>query len=194
MIDETTSAPTGGPAIGSGDEVGLVAHNPAWAAAALAERRRLTAGAPRILIEVHHIGSTSVPGLVAKPIVDLLGVAPSLAALDAGRARIEALGYVWRGEYGLPGRRYCTWSEPESGRRRIQLHCYAAGSAEIARHLAFGDALRSDGALAAAYAAEKQRCAALHRDDARDYGLCKSGWIDRAELAALAANTAPPED
>ena len=175
-------------------EVVLLAHDPAWTVAAAAERLRLIAGAEPMLIEVHHIGSTSVPGLVAKPIVDLLGVAGSLAALDAARARIEALGYEWRGEYGLPGRRYCTWRDLASGRRRIQLHCYAAGSPEIDRHLAFRDALRRDSALAAAYAAEKQRCAAHHGDDARAYGLCKSGWIGRAEAAALAAWRAPPAD
>jgi GrpB-like predicted nucleotidyltransferase (UPF0157 family) len=168
-------------------DVELVPYDPAWSGAAAAERLRLIAALGSVLVEVHHIGSTSVPGLTAKPIVDLLGVAVSLAALDAGRSVIEGLGYEWRGEYGLSGRRYCTWNEPASGQRRIQLHCYAEPSSEIERHLAFRDALRDEPALAAAYAAEKRRCLARHADDGRAYGLCKSEWIGRVEAEALAA-------
>jgi GrpB-like predicted nucleotidyltransferase (UPF0157 family) len=168
-------------------DVELVEHDPRWAATAVAEGRRLMAALGSALVGVHHIGSTSVPGLAAKPIVDLLGVAASLEALDARRSRIEALGYQWRGEFGLPGRRYCTWDAPLSGRRSIQLHCYREGSAEIERHLAFRDALRADPGLAAAYATEKHRCRALHPASSQAYGLCKSGWIARAEAEALAA-------
>ena len=95
------------------------------------------------LVEVHHIGSTSVPGLVAKPIIDLMPVVTNLADLDSKRGLVEQLGYAWHGEFGLSGRRYCTLSE-ESGRRIAQLHFFEAGTTQAERHLAFRDYLRAN--------------------------------------------------
>jgi GrpB-like predicted nucleotidyltransferase (UPF0157 family) len=83
-----------------------------------------------VLLAVHHIGSTSVVGIVAKPIIDLLGVAINLTTFDEERSIWEALGYKWRGEYGLPARRYCTLSDG-GGRCRVHLHCYADGDSSI---------------------------------------------------------------
>lgn len=139
------------------------------------------------LLSIHHIGSTSVPDLAAKPVNDLLPVLVNQKALDHIEPAVRGLGYDWLGPYGLPRRRYCRRDDPESGRRLVQAHCYAAGDPEIIRHLAFRDALRADPALASAYAAEKHRCAALHPESLSDYGACKAAWIDRAEAEALEA-------
>lgn len=110
----------------------------------------------------------------------------SLAALDGHRADIETLGYEWWGELGLPGRRYCTKSDPVTGRRLIQLHCYADGSPEIARHLAFRDYLRERPDIASAYDREKMRCQRLHPRDSHAYGDCKAQWIGNVEAEAVA--------
>ena len=166
--------------------VELKPHDPQWIEDALAESRVLGAALGAVLLTVHHIGSTAIPGIHAKPVLDLMPVVTDLPALDRCRAAIEALGYDWRGEWGLPGRRYCTKSHPVTGRRMVQMHCYADGSSEIARHLAFRDYLRHAPRIAAAYDREKERCRCLHPDDSHAYSDCKDVWINAVEALALA--------
>lgn len=167
-------------------KVELTDHDPSWAAAARAEASVLHAVLGAILLTVHHIGSTAIPGLKAKPILDLLPVVQSVDALDRRKAELQNAGYEWWGEFGLPGRRYATKSDPQNGQRLVQLHCFGVGAPDIDRHLAFRDFLRKRPDLAAGYAQVKTRCRELHPDDSHAYGTCKSEWIDTVEAAALA--------
>ena len=167
--------------------VELKPHDPEWADAAEREAGRLGAVLGHVLVRVHHIGSTSIPGLVAKPILDLIPVVRSIEDLDRTQDRLKALGYQWWGEFGLPGRRYCSLVDEVSGKRLVQLHCYADGSPEIMRHLAFRDYLKANPELVAAYEAVKRRCAEAHPDSSHAYGDCKGEWIRRVEAEALAA-------
>jgi GrpB-like predicted nucleotidyltransferase (UPF0157 family) len=136
------------------------------------------------LVEVHHIGSTSVPGLVAKPIIDLMPLVTNLADLDNKRALVGQLGYGWHGEFGLSGRRYCTLSD-ELDKRIAQLHFFEAGTSQAHRHLAFRDYLRANPDVADAYAKEKQRARNLHPEDSHAYTDQKSAWIHNVEAKAL---------
>ncbi len=170
--------------------VELHSHDPTWAECASAEATRWKDAIGPSLVVVHHIGSTAIPGIVAKPIIDLMPIFTDLAAADTARPIIEQLGYAWWGEYGLTDRRYCTFSDENTGRRRMQAHCYAADSPAIERHLAFRDYLRSNPALARTYAEEKQRCCNLHPLDSHAYTDCKSDWIRRTEVEAVKWYTA----
>ena len=136
------------------------------------------------LVVVHHIGSTSVVGMLAKPVIDLMPLVGDIAALDDKRELVESLGYVWHGEYGVEGRRFCTYAD-ENGSRSAQLHFYAIGSPHAKRQLAFRDYLRAFPNVAADYAVEKQRAAALFPDNSTAYANEKGPWIRAAEVKAL---------
>jgi len=171
----------------SPNRVELLPHDPDWTLRAEVESAALRAVVGDILLVVHHIGSTAIAGIHAKPVIDLMSVVRSLDALDALRDGIESLGYEWCGEFGLPGRRYCRRDDPGTGRRLVQVHAYAEGHGDIVRHLAFRDFLRTHSDVAHAYDREKQRCQRLHPDDSRAYGACKSDWIRAVEARALQA-------
>jgi len=161
----------------------LAAYNPDWPQMALrhAERLQLLGST---LVTVHHIGSTSVPGLAAKPIIDLMPIVTDLSELDRQRGSIEALGYKWYGELGIPGRRYCNLSD-DAGTRIVQLHFFQAGSPHAERHIAFRDYLRAHPEAASAYEMEKRRAQQLHPGDSYAYGDEKAAWIKKTEAMAL---------
>jgi len=167
------------------DKVELVPHDPRWDRQAQEESELLAKVLGQLLKAVHPIGSTAIPTIVAKPILDLLPVVSSLSELDQLRERMAEIGYQWRGAYGLPGRRYFTKADPVTGRKRIHLHCYKVGSPEIDRHLAFRDYLLDRPDLARAYQQEKVRCQQIHPNDSQAYSQCKSDWIKRVEAEAL---------
>ena len=161
----------------------VVAYNPDWPriAAAYAERLQVLGSS---LVTVHHIGSTAVPGLAAKPIIDLMPLVTDLTELDRQRRRIETLGYMWHGELGIPGRRYCTLAD-EAGVRAVQLHFFKADSPHAERHIAFRDYLRAHPAAASEYAIEKRRAQILHPTNSHAYADEKGTWIRATETKAL---------
>ncbi|HXL98396.1 MAG TPA: GrpB family protein [Rhizomicrobium sp.] len=166
--------------------VELHPHSPAWAKTAAAESARLKAALGDLLLTVHHIGSTAIPGILAKPIVDMMPLVADLARFDARQDAVRALGYKWYGEFGLAGRRYCTLTDSATGKRTFQLHCYRDGDPAIARHLAFRDYLRARPFVAKEYEMEKIRAAAAQPNDTLAYNAEKNDWIKRVEQDALA--------
>jgi GrpB-like predicted nucleotidyltransferase (UPF0157 family) len=150
------------------------------------ESKRITEALGSNTVVIHHVGSTAVPGICSKPILDLLPEVASLDALDASRPSLEELGYEWWGEYGIRNRRYCTLNDSVTGRRMVQLHCFETGDAEIERLLAFREYLRATPDAAMAYDQEKRRCRDLHPDDSHAYTDAKAAWIDSMMPRALA--------
>ncbi len=156
-------------------KVELVPHDPTWAVQAAAEAERLSEAIGETLIRIEHVGSTSILGIVAKPTIDLMPIVRSLAELDTRQAAVEALGYVWRGEFGIPGRRYCIREQQD--RRLFHVHCHQVDHSEIARTLDFRDYLRAHPEEAHAYEALKHTAAAAHPADTLAYSNAKSDWI-----------------
>jgi GrpB-like predicted nucleotidyltransferase (UPF0157 family) len=165
--------------------VELVPHRAEWSAMARAESARLKTALGDNLITVHHVGSTAIPGIMAKAIVDLMPIVRDLAAFDAQESAIRDLGYKWHGEFGLERRRFCTWADPKTAKRVSQLHVFREGDEHAARMLAFRDYLRANPFIAKEYEMEKIRAAATQPYDTTAYNAEKNDWIKRVEADAI---------
>jgi len=151
----------------------LVPHDPRWLADAATECRRIAEACRAAVIRVEHIGSTAVPGLIAKPVLDLM---PLVKSYDEGFACVEpmrALGYWYAGEFGIAGRHLFVKGPP----RTHHAHMLMDGSKEARRHLAVRDVLRANPELAARYAALKQALAPRFGDDREGYADAKADFM-----------------
>lgn len=154
----------------------IVPYDPSWPARFGAERASLLALFGEGAAEVHHIGSTSVPGLSAKPVLDILVEVPSLPWIDGLAASLESRGYDSRGEYGIPGRRY--FSRPSGVGPKVHLHAFVRGDPHVARHLLFRDFLRCHARFAAQYGDLKTALALEHAHDRDAYQRAKADFIE----------------
>lgn len=170
----------------SSGTVRLAPSDPAWAAGFAAERARVLAALGGLPVAVEHVGSTAVPGLPAKPILDLLAGRPAGNALAPYVAALTAAGYHYRGEYGIPGRHYFVRDAPD-GCRTHHLHLVEHGGEFWRSHLAFREYLRRVPDRAAAYATLKRDLATRHPHDRAAYTEGKSAFI--AETLTLAGGT-----
>jgi GrpB-like predicted nucleotidyltransferase (UPF0157 family) len=155
----------------------IAPYSQQWPVEFARERDRLRSAFGAEPVAIEHIGSTAVPGLGAKPVIDILLGAASLAAIEARIAALEVLGYryVPAFEKTLPQRRY--FSKPASDAAAVHLHAVESGGTFWREHLAFRDALRRDDALRAEYLALKQRLALRFGPDRAGYTDAKAGFI-----------------
>jgi GrpB-like predicted nucleotidyltransferase (UPF0157 family) len=162
------------------EAIRVVGYDPDWPLRFESERAALEDHiGPWITGGIHHVGSTSVPGLPAKPIIDILA---GVESLDRSRACIDAvapLGYLYAPYRDDEMHWFC---KPHPARRTHHLHLVPTGSRRFRDELAFRDALRADPALAARYAALKRDLAARFGDDREAYTEHKGPFI-RAVLA-----------
>lgn len=140
----------------SNDPVQLAEHHPRWQRMYSYESYLIHHTLGIELLKLYHCGSTAVAGLTAKPIIDILGAVPDLAVLESKRAQLESLGYEWRGEWGIKGRRFAVLSDPESKLSYVHLHIYEEGDPQVSRHIAFRDILRTHPDAASQYQQVKQ--------------------------------------
>jgi GrpB-like predicted nucleotidyltransferase (UPF0157 family) len=159
-------------------------HDPRLAGRALAERDWLARLlAPWLVDGVEHVGSTAVPGLAAKPIIDLMAsvTAPGAVVAQAGE-RLAADGwcYVPPELDGRPWRRFFVKPDASGQRRIAHLHVIQAGHPRWAEQIAFRDALRRDDRLARSYGQLKRRLAAQHAGDREAYSDAKAEFVAAA--------------
>lgn len=166
-------------------QVVVVPYDPQWPAAFERAAREVRAALGPSLLAIHHIGSTSAPGIHAKPIIDLLAVAGDLLQVDACAHRMRGIGYEAMGEFGIDGRRFFRRDNP-AGVRTEHVHAFAAESRHVRRHLAFRDFLRAHADVAREYSQLKQRLAAAHPLDLEAYMDGKEAFIRQTEAKALA--------
>jgi GrpB-like predicted nucleotidyltransferase (UPF0157 family) len=170
--------------------VRVVAYDAEWPQRFAAERERLVPVFGPNLVALHHIGSTSVPGLRAKPIIDMLPVVRAIEAVDGLTAALAALGYEGLGEFGLAGRRYFRKGGDD---RTHQLHVYGVGStAALERHLAVPAYLRAHPAERERYGELKAALAARHPEDIFAYMDGKDVFMKGLEAKAVAFWRARP--
>jgi GrpB-like predicted nucleotidyltransferase (UPF0157 family) len=172
---------------GSRTAIEVVPYDPEWPRTFEVLQASLRRALGDIVVEVEHVGSTAVPGLAAKPILDLDVVIPSRDSLPVAVSRLAALGYRHEGDLGVSGREAFARDAsdvPRDGSRREwpphHLYACAADSPELRRHLVFRDWLRRDRAAADEYARLKQRLAVTHRFDRDAYTNSKSEFIKTA--------------
>lgn len=162
-------------------KVEVLAYDPSWQTRFEEEAGKLTRLFGEELVAIYHIGSTSVEGLAAKPIIDLMPVVRDIERVDAYTERMEALGYRGLGEYGIPKRRYFRKGEDV---RTVHVHIFEDGSPDVVRHLAFRDYLRAFSEVRDEYGALKQQLAEQHPDDMEGYIQGKHDWVVGTERLA----------
>lgn len=163
--------------------VEVVPYDPDWRQRFETEAAAVRAALGDALLGVEHIGSTSVPGLPAKPIIDMMPLVRDVREVDRRISAMAAAGYTPRGEFGLPGRRYFVKGPAHA--RLVHCHIYAADDPEVERHLAFRDYLRTHPAERDAYAQLKMQLAQAHPTDIVAYMDGKNGLIKQLEAEAL---------
>lgn len=156
--------------------VEVVDHDPAWAALAADTCLAIETEAGDLLVEIQHVGSTAVPGLPAKPILDLAAAVTTFDTIPGLIPRLAPLGYLYRGnrpETG--GHLFILESKPDV--RTVHLHVVLQGSRPWRDYLAFRETLRSREDLRCQYAAFKRRLAALYPGDTAAYTAAKAEFI-----------------
>jgi GrpB-like predicted nucleotidyltransferase (UPF0157 family) len=164
-------------------KVEVVPHNPRWRDAFEAEAKRVAVALGGNVAAIHHIGSTAIPNIYAKPVVDLLVEVRDITEVDGQSSAMQSLGYEVMGEYGIPGRRYFR-KDTHEGIRTHNIHAFEAGSAEVERHLAFRDYMVAHPADAQRYSELKRRLAEEHPQSMDGYMDGKDGFIKEMDRRA----------
>jgi GrpB-like predicted nucleotidyltransferase (UPF0157 family) len=166
-------------------QVEVVPPNPRWEQDFDAEATRVSKALGDNVVQIHHIGSTAIPEIYAKPVIDLLVEVQNIALVDDNNDAMTTLGYDILGEYGLPGRRYFRKDNAQGGRTH-HVHTFQTGSSEVTRHLAFCNFMRAHPDCAQQYSDLKRALAAQYPHDIDGYMDGKDEFVKTLEHRALA--------
>ncbi len=165
-------------------KVVVVPYDPDWPSLFENEAVVLAAALGRNAIAIHHIGSTSIPGMSAKPIIDIMVEAEQLSAIDARNAEMAHSGYEAMGEFGIAGRRYFR-KQDQTGSRSHHVHIFQRGSEDADRHLSLRDYLRTNPHDVRRYSDLKLALAQAHPNDIEGYMDGKDALVKEIEAKAL---------
>jgi len=159
--------------------VRLSDHSSLWAELYREEEKRITAAAGHLLIEIQHIGSTAIPGIKAKPILDMLAGVAQLENALLCKAPLESIGYDYIARAGIANDYVFGKGVP----RTHYLHVVKYRGAKWTNHLCFRDRLRSDPELAQAYERLKEELSRKFSDSWGKYHDAKSKFISEVVAA-----------
>lgn len=163
-------------------KIAVVKYNPKWIHEFEIESKELENQIGSVLNNIHHIGSTAVPDLMAKPIIDILLDVYDLNELDNQTYKLEKIGYEGLGENGIIGRRYFR----KGGYHRThQIHAFKSGDSGLIRHLAFRDYLIEHKKIAKEYGELKFNIAKRFNNDIEKYCDEKDSFVKYHEAIAL---------
>ncbi|MBM7644518.1 GrpB-like predicted nucleotidyltransferase (UPF0157 family) [Scopulibacillus daqui] len=164
-------------------KVEVTPYHPRWTRMFNEEADQLRDVFGSVILDIHHIGSTSVEGLKAKPIIDMMPVVRDIHNIDGFNKAMIAMGYEPMGENGIPGRRFF---QKGGDNRTHHIHMYQLGNPEIERHLAFRDYLRAHPKSAKEYGNLKEALAQQFPYDIESYIKGKEQLVTDIEQKALA--------
>lgn len=162
-------------------EIEVVPYNPDWPKLFAAEAAKIKQALGNNCVAIHHIGSTSVPYLPAKPIIDMIPVVLDLKQVDLVNDKMQALGYEVKGEHGILFRRHFVKRKPNAS---FNIHIYENESPEIEHNLKFRDWMRTHAEDRKAYAELKQGLARQFPQDGTSYWLGKDKFIGSINIKA----------
>ncbi|MGD1716722.1 GrpB family protein [Dapis sp. BLCC M172] len=164
-------------------KVEVVKHNPKWREKFQIEAEKINHILGENIITIHHIGSTAIPDIYAKPIIDILVEVKELIKVDERNYLMQSLGYQVMGEFGIIGRRYF-WKNNQEGIRTHHVHIFEVNSKQVERHLTFRDYMISHPEDAQKYSELKFSLAQKYPTDIDSYMNCKDSFIKEIDLKA----------
>lgn len=166
------------------DPIQIIDHNPQWSVVFKELSSIISKELGCIAIGIEHVGSTSVAGLAAKPVIDLDVIIESKKDLPQVIKRLATLGYFHQGDLGIEGResfsRVCNdvpWGDVKTVRQEHNLYVCTKDCEELKRHIMFRDYLRENSDTAVLYGKLKKKLAKKYGDDRKSYTDAKIGFI-----------------
>ncbi len=167
----------------------LIFHDPSWKISYQIEATAIQRAFGKNIAYIHHIGSTSIPGIIAKPIIDILVEVIELSIVDTQEINMAKIGYEAKGAYGIEGRRYFR-KHDKKGTRTHHLHVFARNNPHVLKHIAFRDYLIAHPKIAKEYSELKEKLA----ENSQTYQGAKEPFITATLKDALVWKARSKED
>jgi GrpB-like predicted nucleotidyltransferase (UPF0157 family) len=161
----------------------MIPHDPTWMQKFQQEKNAIKKFLGNEAIAIEHIGSTAIPHILAKPVIDILISARNIEKIDTFNEKMAELSYTAHGEYGIPGRRFFTKGPYE--KRTHHIHIFQQGDPQLARHLNFRDYMIAHPEEAKAYSDLKAKLAVQFTDDIAGYCRGKNDFIKAIDEKAM---------